>query len=184
MHSRLGMIPRDYEAFTVAADFARLRAGRIYMNDRAFDEFINGNDFKQILGDDKPQYSYVICDLDACVAGNGNKEDNGKRKMYYIAKIDGRTTVEGCHFHNLKSQTDDDGKLIQTPPKISGLRSKQREFVRTIMPSIDRLYNFFLADDDLQTERNNSNNKHTNTIVLPQPLKKSKSLCLSISLIL
>jgi hypothetical protein len=48
------MIPRDYEAFTVAADFARLRAGRIYTNDRAFDEFINGNDFEQILGDGKP----------------------------------------------------------------------------------------------------------------------------------
>ena len=178
--SRLGMIPRDYASLLLAAGFAKLKAGRVILNDVEWRAYIEGGDFIHLENNRKIQCNNKTCDVIAL--SNGTKPDRGKRKTLYCTKI-GRTT-DRCFYDSLLHQTDMNGKLIQHPPKIASLGSKQRQFVRNVLPSIieairdnEILYSFIM-DNDNDTEhasiKSKNNKRNTDTLLSPPPTKRIK----------
>jgi hypothetical protein len=138
----------------------------------------------------KPEFTPVRIDLDAYT--NGSKKDTSKRIIYYTLRIGKVRTRQGV-AKDFTKQVDDDGKLLQMPPRIHNIYAKQRDFYRAIDPIIldarcsnAQLYDMFMATDDelpepdvLERKDNNNPNvpkKHLSMeLVSPQPTKKLRT---------
>lgn len=167
---RLGMTPRDYGTLLVGANLARIKEGKLIMMPTEIETFINGGDFS--LVDGTVQYSQKQIRLEDYVASY--VPGGPKRSIVYCVRI-GRGSKHNL-YADVLDQTERNGKLIETPPRLSCLRQLQRQFGAKIMAVLvkvlqcdDKLYNYFMVDD---------NNKHTNTThqlsATPSPLRTKR----------
>jgi hypothetical protein len=187
--SRLGLDAQDFEALLVSANLATIDASGTYkILPRQWQQFVEGYFSKHNY---MPKFTDVKIDLDAYT--HGKQSARPRRRSHYILRI-GKVRTNQFVAKDLTEQVDDDGKLLQMPPRIHNIYAKHRDFFRAIDPIIlearcsnTQLYDKFMATDDKFLEpdvvvhKDNCNNpnepkKHLSMeIVSPQPTKKPRT---------
>ena len=112
---RLGMTPRDYGTLLAGAYFARIKGGKLIMLQDEWKEFVSGGDFSFIDG--TVQFGDTQIRLENYVTNC--LHDTAPKRLLRL-RI-GRDSKQNA-VKDLLDQTDRNGKLIETPPKISCLR--------------------------------------------------------------
>jgi len=136
LSKRLGMTPKDYEYLLVAADLAHFhKRWGFSIKIMKWKFFLEGHRFTTINCDGTFEVDTKKMDLNAFIEGTPKIN---KERLYFL-RID---ILKASSHRRIDMQKDpNDGRMINTPPRLGGLHLQQTIFRRLIEPI---LWNYFL----------------------------------------
>jgi len=134
----LGITPQDYEFLLVAADLAHFhKRWGFSIKMMKLKLFLEGHLFTTINCDGMMEVDEKKVDLNAFMKGEPPKH----RERVYFIRIG---ILHANSPRKIEMQKDSDGRMIVTPPRLSGLCLQQSSFRRLIKPI---LWNYILDND-------------------------------------
>jgi hypothetical protein len=135
----LGMTPKDYKYLLVAADLAHFhKRWGFSIKMTKLKLFLEGHGFTTINCDGTFEVEVKKIDLNAFIQGESAKH----RESLYFIRIG--VPKASSHRKNEMQKDPHDGRMITTPPRLSGLHRQQLSFQRLIKPI---LWNYILDKD-------------------------------------
>ena len=122
LSKRMGMSPQDYEYLLVAANLAHFHQTRGFsIKISKWKLFLEGHRFAKTNCMGTVEIDTKKLDLNACINGVSPKH----REQVYFIWIG---IINDYSPRKIEMQKDSNGRLIDTPPQLNGLRIKRQSF--------------------------------------------------------
>ena len=174
LSKRLGITPQDYEFLLVSADLAHFhKIWGFSIKMMKLKLFLEGQLFTTINCDGTMEVDEKKVDLNAFMKGEPPKH----RERVYFIRIG---VLHANSPRKIEMQKDSDGRMIVTPPRLSGLCLQQSSFRRLIEPI---LWNYILDNDSEEGKEVNesSSDEEDDSVVSPTPTEPPYSVAASMT---